>query len=223
MEPFQKDFRAWVAAFCQTRNYNDPNQSWYDSTYKRLGDGLQAVLHAGIQQGVIIPTQGYKFTLRGHVPSKAYTWFSKRNPSGPPYVNWEYFIQAAEYARLWPLATDSGYQIKFEHDRMDIAVISGIHVVTCIEVKESVRRLDDLVKTVRTLGKKGIPPIRGRDEDPIQKAQYLLKHKPKYFAAVSIGKRYEFSITYEHKERFALLEDLIPFSWTSLPTGNIPT
>jgi len=53
---------------------------------------------------------------------------------------------------------------------------------------------------------------RGRDRgnDPLQKAKYLIKHRPDFFYVVSIGRRFEYRVTYPEAKKFELSEDIIP-------------
>jgi hypothetical protein len=56
---------------------------------------------AGYQEGLIEPIGEYRFTLRGLPRGKGpYAWVSRNEQAQAqaPAVNWEYLVQAAEYA-----------------------------------------------------------------------------------------------------------------------------
>jgi hypothetical protein len=52
--------------------------------------------------------------------------------------------------------------------------------------------------------------LKDRGNDPLRKAKYIKKLKPKYFYLVSIGRRFEFRVEYPNNVQFQLVEDLVP-------------
>ena len=209
---FDIAFRSWVEAFCASVKSEVPQEDWFERINDRLPRGLRETIALGIHQGTIKPVQNYKFSLEGLAAGKSYSWFGKGNP---PWVNWEWFVHAAEYARIRSLALRRGFDVKFEHDRMDIAVLNGRDVIACYEVKEDTKTLDKLIAAVRASGAKGVDrSVPDKGNDPLRKAKYLTKHRPLYFSAIATGKRYEFSLDYVTGTTgylgFALKEDMIP-------------
>jgi hypothetical protein len=215
-EQFDEQLRSWVSAFCeQSADQIPPDEAWYAGIRRRLPQGLRRTLELGLARGAIIPLPSGKFTLAGLPSDKNYSWFGEAK-GRPPWVNWEWFVHAAEYARVHALATPVGFEVKFEHERMDVAVYNGERLFACYEVKESARKLDALILKVVEWGRKGVDlKVPDRNNDPLRKAKYLARSQPSFFSAVAIGKRYEFSVNYTIKVNtrtaFDLASDVIPF------------
>ena len=206
---FDNNFRDWVASACEQWKYPYPPDSWYAKTYSRLPDGLRKIIGDGISEGCIIPS-GYQFTLTGIKEGKGpYAWLS-RSSSNKPDPNWEYFVQAAEYCRLRSIAVERGLRVSFEDGLMDIAVYADNDLLICCEVKEKASALKKLVTGIKRY--QGGVDLSGPDRgnDPLRKAKYLVSYRPKYFSAVAIGIRLEFSVTYQGIDQFELHEDVIP-------------
>ena len=206
---FDDNFRDWVASACEQWNYPSPPESWYAKTYTRMPNGLRKLIHVGVSEGCIIPT-GYQFTLAGIKEGKGpYAWLS-RSSAKRPAVNWEYFVQAAESCRLRSVVNEKGLSVTFEDGLMDIAVYANNDLLICCEVKEKASELRKLVTGIKR--DQGGVDLSGPDRgnDPLRKAKYLVSYRPKYFSAVAIGLRLEFSVTYQGKDQFELHEDVIP-------------
>lgn len=213
-DEFEQFFRAIVRVYCEAKSEPAPSEDWFGIVFGKLPPGLRKSVMIGFRERTILPLQGYEFTLADLPPGRVYRWLS-RSHSGPPYVNWEWFVHAAEYARTRSLAAAQGLQVRFEHENMDIALFVTGRILACIEVKVRVSGLDRLVKALLHHGKNGVDLASpDRHNDPLRKAKYLVRHRPSFFAAVAIGKRYEFSVQYTSRGAlpgFHLREDVIPF------------
>lgn len=213
-DEFERFFRASVQAYCTAQNEPVPTEAWFGRVFERLPLGLRQSVAIGLQEGSIVPLQGYQFTLVGLPAGRVFRWLGRAR-SGPPYVNWEWFVHAAEYARTRSLATAQGLQVRFEHENMDIALFVGGRLLTCIEVKVRVSTVDSLVKAIHEYGKRGVDlAAPDRHKDHLRKAKYLVRKQPTFFSAVAIGKRYEFNVQYVTRGNllgFRLQEDVIPF------------
>lgn len=208
---FDEHIRNWAASACEEWKYPSPSDSWYKKVYSRLPNGLRRIIAQGVTEGCIIPI-GPKFTLAGIKGGKGpYAWFS-RSPSKALAPNWEYFVQAAEYCRLRSIATEKGLTVTFEDGLMDIAVYADNSLLICCEIKEKASELKKLVTGIKGYqgGVDFSEPDRGNDA--LRKAKYLIKHRPKYFSAIAIGMRFEFTVSYEGKRQFMLHEDIIPLT-----------
>lgn len=211
---FEQALRSWVAEFCQTSGQQPPDEKWYGMVRTRLPHGLRQTLELGLQSRAIIPLAGGRFTLAGLPANRAFNWFA-RAQGRSPWINWEWFVHAAEYARIRYSCARLGVEVKFEHERMDVAVYRGGRLFACYEVKESARKLDALISAIGEWGEKGVElNAPDRNNDSLRKAKYLVRHKPLYFSGVAIGKRYEFSVEYVqrggNRTGFDLLRDVIP-------------
>ncbi len=143
-----------------------------------------------------------------------------RNPVFPP--NWEYFVQAAEYVRLFRLAAVERLELTFEDELMDLTLRRGERLLVCCEVKERPAQIETLLNgkpSSRGNGRKGLMQHqrrvdlqeKDRGNDPLRKAKYLATKRPDYFYAVAIGRRYEFRMDYPTGWAFRLTEDVIPW------------
>ncbi len=212
---FDESFRSWATTFCRDREKPDPPESWFSWVYGRLPLGLQRAVVTARNDKILIPARTlWRFTLRGVARSKSYAWFSDWYAQGGPNPNWEYIVQVAEYARLWRLVHSKGYTLRFEDERMDITVSKGRSrsVLLCVETKFTGEVLDRLMRKLRHLGRSGLKvgPKPG-DHDARQKAGYLLKCHAPEFAAVAIGRRYEYRVEYPKDGRFELYDDVLYF------------
>lgn len=128
-----------------------------------------------------------------------------------PAPNWEYFVQAAEFVRLKTELEPRGYSVQFEDELMDISVYAGAELSVCFEVKERTSQLGPLLKGIKrhSVGVDLTSP--DRSNDPLRKAKYLIRRRPKYFGLTAIGSRIEFAVSYPTDETFELREDMIWF------------
>lgn len=206
---FRQLLKLWGQVACSDWGYPAVDSAWVDRACVRLPSGLQDAVAAGVASGTII-TDGTRFSLLGLSPGKGpYAWFSRNNSSQSPAPNWEYFVQVAEYVRLKSELDPKGYRILFEDDLMDISVYKGPDLVVCCEVKEKSSQLDSLVRGIKTYAGSVDLGAPDRGNDPLRKAKYLVRRKPRYFSALAIGKRLEFALTYPDENSFVLREDLI--------------
>ena len=56
-----------------------------------------------------------------------------------------------------------------------------------------------------------------RGNDPLRKAKYLVKHRPKFFSGVAIGMQRDFEISYRGAHDFGLLEARPPLNALRVP------
>lgn len=201
---------AWASAACRDWGYPDLPSDFIEGVRKRLPSGVREALAVGLEQGAIISTGGHKFTLKDLASGKGpYAWFSKSDRLVPA-PNWEYFVQAAEYARLYHSLASKDYQLVFEDDLMDIAVYQGGKLLVCVEVKEKASQLPPLIAAIRSYegGFDASSPDRGNDG--LRKAKYLVRSRPSFFALVAIGGRLEFNVSHPAPGQFILTDDVIP-------------
>ncbi len=205
---FDRHLRRWALAACSEWQYPPPPLEWYEAVHERLPPGLRATLGAAIDSGVIATAGEYRFTVAGMPAGKGpYAWFSKSQRRHPA-PNWEYFVQAAEYARVRAAHPDC--DIGFEDRYMDVSVSRHDDLLWYIEVKERVGKLAALATEIQALGVAGVAlgaPDRG--DDPLRKAKSLVELRPPYFSLVGIGGRLDFSIAYHDQNRLELISDVI--------------
>src|SRR2546428_9307876 len=108
---FDRCLRAWVGAACAEWGWGAPTDAYYAEVNRRLPSGLRATIASGLVEGLVISDR-WKFNLKGLPRHKGpYRWFSQRKwPDGPdgPHPNWEYFVQVAEFVRLYRVAVAEG-------------------------------------------------------------------------------------------------------------------
>jgi hypothetical protein len=115
--------RGRVTAACREWSYPDVPESYFDAVCGRLPTGVRTLVAAAHRNGLIEPVGGYRFTLRGLPSGKGpYAWVSRNEQAQTPAMNWEYLIQAAEYARVHGTLSAKGYLIAVEDRLMDITV-----------------------------------------------------------------------------------------------------
>lgn len=201
----------WVEFACSGWGYDLPGTDYYELFDKRIPDNIQAQLEIGIRNQ-LIETDGSLFLLRGLPPEKGpYCWFSRSSQNRKPMPNWEYFVQVAEYIRLYPVAEANGMRLVFEDHLMDLALYSENRLVVCGEVKTNLENALKLVDMIKKL-ENGIDhslPDRGKDH--VRKVKYLLENRPEYFYVVGIGGRKEYSVKFLREGVFELAEDTIPW------------
>lgn len=210
LSPFEVRLVQWAAAASRDWGYPEASESFLDGVRIRLPDGLMDALELGIQQGSVILTDEHHFTLQGLVVGKGpYAWFSKSERQVPA-PNWEYFVQAATFARLHKTLAPKGYSLVFEDDLMDIAVYKDQRLVVCCEVKEMASQLGPLLAAIRGY-ETGFDHIASdRGNDGLRKAKYIVKNQPRYFSLVAIGQVMEFSVEFDGDQAFKLVQDVIP-------------
>jgi hypothetical protein len=205
--------RGWVTAACREWSYPNVSEPYFDAVYERLPVGVRTLVASGHRDGLIKPVGGYRFTLQGLPPGKGpYAWVSRNEQAQAPAINWEYLIQAAEYARVYGTLSPKGYLIAVEDRLMDITVsdLDGA-LRWYIEVKERAIDIPGLVDRIGTYGHEGVDlnaPDRGNDA--LRKAKYLIQYRPVYLSISAIGLRRDFQVAYSAGNRFALIDDMVP-------------
>jgi len=211
IQEFDRYFKNWVKSACKDWGYSEPSDEYYAKVYRRLPEGLRASLNLGVKEGLII-SQGRTFTSKGVSPKKdPYNWFSQYSSLKEPVPNWEYFIQVAEFVRLYPIATAKGLILTFEDDLMDLALYRNDRLVVCCEVKEQASQIRGLIKGIKVYQQAVNFAVADRGNDPLRKAKYIAKRRPQYFCGVAIGVRFEYRVTYPENQAFQLSKDVIPW------------
>lgn len=211
-EQFNKYFRNWVNSACAEWGYVIPSDHYFTKVYDRLPEGLRALLGFGLNRGIII-SEGRSFNLKGLPSSKGpYNWFSRDTSGKEPIPNWEYFVQVAEFVRLYiPIASLPGYSITFEDDTMDIAIYRNKRLFVYYEAKEKITQLQKLIKGLKAYESTTIDlTAPDRHNDPLRKAKCIVKRRPEYFVGVAIGTHYEYRIIHIDDNAFELLRDTVP-------------
>ena len=205
---FDRHLRHWVTAACEDWLYRPPPIEWYEAMQARLPPGLRATLRAALDAGVISTAGGHRFTVAGIPAGKGpYAWFS-RNARGALAPNWEYFVQAAEYASVRSAHPDC--EIGFEDRLTDVSVSRHGELLWYIEVKERVEGLVSLGARIQRHGTDGVDmDSDDRGNDPLRKAKGLAQLRPPYFSLVGIGGRLDHSVTYHDQTHFDLIPDLV--------------
>lgn len=192
-EEFREFVQGWARAACEGWRYPEPGDEYYDRVFRRLPEGLRALIAAGVREDLIIP-QGVKFRLKNLPVGKgSYAWFTRRSTPKEPSPNWEYFVQVAEFVRLSHIAQSQGLTVTFEDHLMDLALYREGRLVVCCEVKERASQLQELVKGLRAY-EKGID-----------------FSQPDYFSLVAIGARMEYHVRYQEGRTFELVRNVIPW------------
>ena len=214
---FMETFRKWAAVYCAEHNREAPPEDWFEKAPREIPSGLMESITIGLRDGTIGEMGGHQFVPEGSSGPKHYSWFSgfwKDRPN----VWWEAFVHAAEFSRIKSLASKyANLGVGFEDQRMDITLYRDGRLYVCYEVKRKADDAEDLIRRVKSYGKKGITrDMPDRGNDPLRKAKYLAFPKadrPKYFSVLAIGMRREFSVSYEVADflvKFDLRDDVIP-------------
>jgi len=213
-QEFDWNFRNWVKSACKDWGYPEPSDQYYLNVKKRLPEGLRTLLGLGLKQGLII-SQGKTFTLKSLSPRKGpYKWFSpgeKRIGVREPHPNWEYFVQVAEFVRLYQIASAKGLVVKFEDDWIDIAIYQDGRLFVSFEVKERARKIHELIRGIKAYQQEIDFSAPDRGNDALRKAKYIAKRKPEYFCGVAIGARCEYRVSYPKGQAFQLARDMVPY------------
>jgi hypothetical protein len=214
---FDRTFKELVRRTCKEWDYDLPKEQYYKGVYKRFPLGLRATLGFGFSQKIILDAGKSKTGSAAFRPvnvpaSKGpYSWFEKDNQSKQPRPNWEYCIQLSEYIRLYEAFKNKGYELTFEDSLMDIGIYLNKTLKVCCEIKEKSSQAERLIKGIKMFEDVKELPGKDRGKDALRKAKYIIKLKPLYFYVVSIGRRFEFRVSYADKRQFELVEDLVPF------------
>jgi hypothetical protein len=216
---FDVIFKELVDRTCKQWGYNLPSHLYYVDVYKRLPEGLRDTISHGYSKGIILDAGLSETGSAAFRPSLVpdskgpYSWFERDNRKRQPRPAWEYYIQVSEYVRLYE-GLGEKYELRFEDDLMDIGIYENNALKVCCEIKETSNQAQILIRGIREFQNAEKLPEKDRGNDPLRKAKYITKLKPKYFYVVSIGRRFEFRVEYPEKakfKQFKLIEDLIPF------------
>lgn len=208
---FDQQVRLWASTACDEWGFPQPSVEFFEKLKERIPGGLFATIGFGLEKGIVLPS-GCTFRIKGISQSKGpYNWFSKDNINRRLNPNWEYYIQVAEYVRLWQAFENESYALTFEDALMDIGVYKDNRLLVCCEIKEKSSQAKKLIAGIKTyeMGIDMTAPDRGND--PLRKAKYIIHQRPLFFYLVAIGVRYEFSVSFPEDKSFELREDIIPF------------
>ncbi len=210
LQEFDHYFRDWVSATCREWQYPPPPDSYYAKVYERLPKGLRSLIAFGVNDG-LITAMGTSFTLKDLPPWKGpYHWFS-HSGAKVPALNWEYFVQVAEFVRLTTIAKAHGLTVTFEDDTMDIAVYKEGKLLVYYEVKERADQLQKLIDRIKMEQSRVDLSVPDRGNDPLRKAKCIVKRRPEYFSGLAIGTRFEYKVVYPEERSFQLVRDVIPW------------
>jgi hypothetical protein len=208
----------WAAAACEEWSYPPVDGGWREEVERRLPPGLRVLVADGVERGVI-EVVGHRFRPVDLPEKKGPYAFLSRSATTRPAVNWEYFVQLAEYLRVRDAVDRHGLTVAFEDALMDVTVRHGSELLWAIEVKERARQLPMLLDSLREHGHGVDLDTPDRGNDPLRKAKYLVTHRAPYFSLVAIGERRDFSVTYTD-DGFELREDFVPYANPGLPWGG---
>jgi hypothetical protein len=200
----------WAAAACEEWGYPPVDEGWADAVERRLPPGLRALVADGVEQGTV-EVVGHRFRPVDLPENKGPYAFLSRSAAERPALNWEYFVQLAEYLRIRQAAVRHGLTVSFEDALMDVTVRRSAELLWAVEVKEQARQLPVLLDQLREHAPGVDLEAPDRGNDPLRKAKYLSTHRPPYFSLVAIGERRDFSVTYT-ENGFLLREDLVPYA-----------
>jgi len=120
----------------------------------------------------------------------------KDSPYSMFTINREYFIQFAAFASLVYEYDYPPENCLIEYNDMDIMVEKNGKPFICVETKVRDSEIDSLLKGINKCSNSVAPvPVNTRN-DALQKANYLIKHKPDFFWILSANKRLAFSVNY---------------------------
>ncbi len=210
-ERFEVIIKQWISNACEYWNYPEPDEDYYGKIHDRLPEGLQKLLISGISSNIIIP-EGHSFYLEGlDIGKGPYHWFSRDDTAQKPRPNWEYFVQVAEFVRLYFISKRNGLIINFEDDLMDISIYKGGSLFLYCEVKEKISQLQKLIQGIRKYQDSIDLEAPDRGNDSLRKAKYIVKRRPPYLSGVAIGIRYEYQVSYLGNNSFSLIRGSFPY------------
>jgi hypothetical protein len=185
-------------------------ESWSGMVERRLPPGLRALVADGVGRGMV-EVVGHRFRPVDLPENKGPYAFLSRSAAKRPALNWEYFVQLAEYLRIREAVVRHGLSVSFEDALMDVTVRRDTELLWAVEVKEQAQQLSVLLDQLREHAPSVDLGAPDRGNDPLRKAKYLSTHRPPYFSLVAIGERRDFSVTYT-ENGFLLREDLVPYA-----------
>lgn len=204
------DVLAWGTEAARSFGYPLPGPAWSETLLHRLPAGLLATIESGVADG-LVDVQGHQFSLPVIGPGKGpYSWFS-RSSKTEPAPNWEYFVQVAIWLDLVRSLPDC--RVGFEDELMDVSVRAADGTVLwCVEVKERAEQLPPLLTALRQHGTSVDLDAADGGDDPLRKAKYLVRQRPRWFSAVALGARYDFSVVSQGQDSFRLEPDVVPLA-----------
>jgi hypothetical protein len=208
MEQFDNIFRMWVDFACKEWDYPNPSEYFFKEAYYRLPEGLRVLIVDSIEKGLIIPEQ-FRFRLKGQKFKKLYSWLGKK-PEKSIQVYWEYFIQVAEYVRLYNILDLNKYNLIFETDNMDICIFLDDKLIVYGEAKEKPGDIFKLIEGIEFYGRGISIPHKKRNDDALNKSHNIIKYRPNYFYIFSNELIIEYNLTYPDEKLFELKEETIP-------------
>lgn len=180
------------------------DEAYFDAFWARIPDEYQARIGDGIRCGAVV-VQGYRFRPVGLARGKGpYQLVGQDTAARRPSPHWEYFIQLAEFLRLMKLPMPPGHTLGFEDGLMDITVRRNGELLWCLEVKETAEKLAALRTGLLSYALAVPVEQRDRGNDPLRKAKYLVRHRPRYLSLVAIGMREHYDVNYLGPVTFAL-------------------
>lgn len=208
---FEEIVKQWASSACEYWNYPEPEEDYFNKINNRLPEGLQQLLLSGLANR-IVTQDGYSFSIECLKEGKGpYHWFGRDDNTQKPCPHWEYFVQVAEFIRLYYISKRNGLNINFEDDLMDISLYKGDSLLLYCEVKEKISQLHKLIQGIRKCQDSVNLGAPDRGNDPLRKAKYIVRRHPPYFSGVAIGVRYEYRVSYLGENSFSLVRDDFPF------------
>ena len=148
---FDHQVRLWALAACDQWSFPQPSEDFFAKLKERLPGGLLATIGFGVEEGILLPS-GCTFKIKSISQSKGpYNWFSRDNSNRKLNPNWEYYIQVAEYVRLWQAFGIKDYALTFEDALMDIGVYKNNNLLVCCEIKEKSSQAKKLIAGIKTI------------------------------------------------------------------------
>ena len=127
-------------------------------------------------------------------------------------------------------ARQRGLHLNFEDKGMDLTVGQGPELMWYVEVKEKPKGANGaeaLLTSLKDHGRRGVDlsivdkRVRGQKRDTsIPKAQYLVRHQPKYFSLVAMGYELHFRVALGKGNTFSLVETNPPFEASTSPPSS---
>jgi hypothetical protein len=202
-------FRRWLSTACEEFSCNMPGNEYFEEFSRRIPEGIQDWLGKGLSEEIILE-EGFHFRLKGLASHKGpYTWFERRKDS-PPSPTWEYYVQVAEYVKLFRLCSRQGLTLGFEDGLMDITVYRDGSLLVCVEVKEKAAKLDELLEGLHQYEDGIDRSVDDRGNDPLRKAKYITMYKPPFVSFVAVGVKKDFRVRYSDGKEFQLTPDSLP-------------
>jgi len=189
-EIFDQFFKKIVIRTYKAWGYNFPRDEYFENVYERLPLGLRVIIGSGLSSGLIInvdssKTKSAAFRPIGLPEDKGpYSWFERNNQRKQPQPCWEYFVQLAEYIRLYEAYKSKNFELRFEDSLMDIGIYNNEKLWICCEIKEKSSQAQNLIRGVKKYQTANELPYLDRGNDPLRKAKYIANLKPRYFYLV---------------------------------------